>query len=287
MISALMTCYYPNEENIKNIDTISKQVDRVFVCDNSPTSNKNKMPKNNEKVIYCYFGRNLGLSIAFNKILKTEEYNFSDEDFIIFFDQDSKIPNGFIEKLKKDYLHIEEKNPKIGCIGPVYFNTSSNMLETPKIKKYLAENIYHVNSIITSSMLIRYSTLKQIDFWNEQVFLDMADWDLCWRLNQIGKMCVMSENVVMNHTLGVGEKKVGPLRVRIGSPIREYYQTRDCIYLLKETYTPIKNKIMFIEMLSIRPLVHLLLLDNKGKRMRYIKRGIQDYFKGIKGAYIE
>ena len=26
--------------------------------------------------------------------------------------------------------------------------------------------------------------LKDISFWNEQIFLDMADWDFCWRLKE-------------------------------------------------------------------------------------------------------
>ncbi|WP_199589188.1 glycosyltransferase [Coprobacillus sp. AF33-1AC] len=287
MIAALMTCYYPDSENIKNIDIISKQVDKIFVCDNSPSNNKKMMPSDNEKIEYCFFGKNLGLSMAFNRILKEKKYHFDDDDFIIFFDQDSRINDGFISNLIKDYLEVEDKGYEIGCIGPVYFNNSSNMLEVPKVKTVISEKIYHVNSIITSSMLIKYSTLKELNFWNENVFLDMADWDLCWRLNQIGKMCTMSENVIMNHTLGVGEKRLGPLRVRVGSPIREYYQTRDCIYLLKEKYTPIRNKIMFIEMLSIRPVVHFLLLDSKKKRMKYVKRGIVDYFKKIRGVYVE
>lgn len=285
MIAALITCYFPKKENINNIFEISDQVDKVYVCDNSKDSHELDF-KDNKKINYYFFGENLGLSNAFNKILKSKNINWEDNDYIIFFDQDSRIDSHFISKLKKEYERVYNINNNIGCIGPIYYNNSSEMLEVPKmpICKY-DDNTFHVESIITSSMLICYKTLKEIDFWNENIFLDMADWDLCWRLNQKGKMCFMTRKVIMNHTLGIGEKHVGPIKIRIGSPIREYYQTRDCIYLLKKKYTPIKNKIMFIEMLTIRPIVHLLFLDNKKERMHYVKRGLIDYIKKVKGAY--
>ena len=36
---ALITLYYPNENVIKNIESIIQQVDRVFICDNTPDGN--------------------------------------------------------------------------------------------------------------------------------------------------------------------------------------------------------------------------------------------------------
>lgn len=60
-----------------------------------------------------------------------------------------------------------------------------------------------------------------------------------------------------------GEKKVGPIKLRVGQPFREYYQTRDALYLLQENYVPLKMRLRLIANVTIRPVVHYLMLDDK------------------------
>ena len=141
------------------------------------------------------------------------------------------------------------------------------------------EHIYEVSSIITSSMLCKYGSLKSINFWNEDIFLDMADWDLCWRFIEAGKKCCMTDIVVLNHSVGVGEKKIGLIRLRVGQPIREYYQTRDCLKLILKKYTPLKFKMRFILQVTLRPLLHICFLNDPRERMRYIVWGYRDFIK--------
>lgn len=210
--------------------------------------------------------------------------NFNEDDYIVFFDQDSTIEEGHIESLISEYELLQKNNIPVGVLGPVFYNTSNGLVEVPKIKTDLTENSFKVSSIITSSMLCTYKNIKQIGFFNERVFLDMADWDICWRIIEAGMLCCMTDKVVLKHSLGTGEKKVGFLRVRVGSPFREYYQTRECLYLLTRRYTPFKFKIRFILMLTIRPIIHVLFLENKKDRIKYILKGIKDFFAKKSGA---
>lgn len=287
MRKAIITVYYPSKENIANIIDIANQVDKLFVCDNSLTNKFDLFFAGNKKIEYIHFGENLGLSIAFNKILKNSCYDWNDDDYVIFFDQDSIISENYIDILVGEYKKMKSLDENIGCLGPVYFNNSNNTIEIPKAKIEIVEKCYKVKSIITSSMITTYKNLKEISFWNENVFLDMADWDLCWRMIAQGKICCLSENVVLNHTIGNGQKKIGIIKIRVGSPIREYYQTRDCLYLLKESYVPLKYKIRFVAMVTIRPIIHILFLENKSERLFYIKKGILDFFKNIRGELKE
>lgn len=281
MIISLITLYYPTKETVSNVRSVSSQSDVVYLCDNSPSDNASLFVGiGNAR--YTYFGKNLGLSGAFNHYLKTQ--NFSDTDFIFFFDQDSNITDDHIKKLVSEYELLEQADIQIGCLGPVYFNTSSNQVEIPKRKIRLNEHSYKVSSIITSSMLVKYKTLKEIDFWNEGIFLDMADWDLCWRLIASGKLCCMTDAVTLHHTLGKGEKKIGFLRIKEGSSFRVYYQTRDCLRLITKSYAPFKYKIRFFLMLSIRPVAHVIFLGNKKERIKYFIKGIRDFSKGIYGS---
>lgn len=282
-IISIMTVYFPTVNNVKNAKKIAAQSDLLIICDNSNCNNGDKFTSI-DNIRYFYFGENLGLSAAFNRVLKDQNLGWNLGDYVIFFDQDSVIPERHIEKLVDEYESLEIKGYLVGAIGPVYFNTSSQKEEVPHQKKFINQKTMITSSIITTSMLCKYKNLKKIDFWNEKIFLDMADWDICWRLQEKEMKICLTYASVIRHSLGEGEKHLGLLRVRVGKPFREYYQTRDCLTLLRASYAPIKYKIRFFLMLTLRPVLHLLTLDHKSERIHYICRGIKDAIQGYHGA---
>lgn len=281
---ALVTLYNPSEKEFNNCRILSQQVDTVILCDNSQESHETVF-QNEKNIIYITKNENLGLGAAFNVALKNDTYGWKDDDLIIFFDQDSQIGEGYIQALQDEYRKIETLIPNLGCLGPVFYNTSNGRTERPRQKKNITDETYEVSNTITSSLMMRYGNLKRIDFWNEKVFLDLADWDLCWRMQKAGMVCCMTEKVVLHHSVGNGEKKVGPIKLRVGQPFREYYQTRDALYLLQENYVPLKMRLRLIANVTIRPVVHYLMLDDQKSRMKFIRRGINDYKKGVHGEY--
>lgn len=281
---ALVTLYNPSEKEFNNCRILSQQVDTVILCDNSQESHETVF-QNEKNIIYITKNENLGLGAAFNVALKNDTYGWKDDDLIIFFDQDSQIGEGYIQALQDEYRKIETLIPNLGCLGPVFYNTSNGRTERPRQKKNITDETYEVSNTITSSLMMRYGNLKRIDFWNEKVFLDLADCDLCWRMQKAGMVCCMTEKVVLHHSVGNGEKKVGPIKLRVGQPFREYYQTRDALYLLQENYVPLKMRLRLIANVTIRPVVHYLMLDDKKSRMKFIRRGINDYKKGVHGEY--
>lgn len=281
---ALVTLYNPSEKEFNNCRILSQQVDTVILCDNSQESHETVF-QNEKNIIYITKNENLGLGAAFNVALKNDTYGWKDDDLIIFFDQDSQIGEGYIQALQDEYRKIETLIPNLGCLGPVFYNTSNGRTERPRQKKNITDETYEVSNTITSSLMMWYGNLKRIDFWNEKVFLDLADWDLCWRMQKAGMVCCMTEKVVLHHSVGNGEKRVGPIKLRVGQPFREYYQTRDALYLLQENYVPLKMRLRLIANVTIRPVVHYLMLDDKKSRMKFIRRGINDYKKGVHGEY--
>lgn len=285
MIAALISVYYPARSVRDHIEAIASQVDRVYICDNSPAPNDFLLQESfKNKIQYTCFCKNLGLSSAFNRILTDEQIPWQDDDYVFFFDQDSLIEEQHVERMLEGYQDICKSGWDVGCLGPVYFNTSSGVVETPKVKKKLLDDIYGVSSIITSSMLCTYGNLRKIGFWNEHIFLDMADWDLCWRMKAAGKQCCLTHRVVLHHSVGSGEKSIGPLKLRVGQPIREYYQIRECMYLFFQAYTPWKYRVRFLAMLLVRSPLHLLFLDQGQLRFRYMTKGFLDFFRGRYGA---
>lgn len=286
MIKAIITAYYPSDSVKCHVEKIAAQVDKVYICDNSPVPNKELFAQicDQDKIVHMCFCENLGLSAAFNRVLKDSSLEWNTGDYVFFFDQDSSIQDGHVAQMIRDYEELLRCGYQVGCLGPAYFNTSNQTLEIPKSKTEISEGLYAVGSIITSSMLCRYEDLRAIHFWNEELFLDLADWDICWRMQAHGRLCCLTQNIILHHSLGSGEKKIGPLRLRVGQPLREYYQIRDGMYLFAKKYTPWKFRIRYLAMLTIRSFLHVLFLDRHSDRLKYICKGFVDACRKKKGA---
>lgn len=261
---------------------IAAQAERLFICDNSDTSNED-MFQNIQNAVYLFWGENKGISGAFNRVLKDSSFGWRNDDFIIFFDQDSDIPDMHIARLINEYRNLLSMGQHVGCLGPVYYNRSNDITEIAHMRRRVKVHDYRVNSIITSSMLCRYCDIKKIDFWNEEIFLDWSDFDLCWRLRKIGKYCYVTDKAVLNHMVGSGEKKFGIVRLRVWPPVRDYYQTRDCLKLMTKGYVPLKFKIRTCISLTFGVVAKVILLDSPKERLEYMKKGICDYCRRLNG----
>jgi len=282
-VISIVTLYYPKYKHIQNIKNIAKQSDFIAICDNSTVSNKVDCSCI-ANARYFHNGKNNGLSKAFNIVLKDSSFDWNDDDYIIFFDQDSQIPSKHVEMLIAEYERLKGNSIEVGCLGPVYYDTSYGKEMLPRHFLKLNDRTMIVTSIVTTSLLCKYGDLKKVNFWNENIFLDLADWDLCWRMASHNMHICLTKESIIKHSVGCGNKKIGPFSLRVGSPFREYYQTRDCIYLLMKKYTPLKYKVRFFAMLTIRPLLHFVFLDRGWIRLKYVIKGICDYFRGVNGA---
>ncbi len=281
MIYALITFYNPGEKNIYNAKKIAEQVDKLFICDNS----KNYLDYcfEQQNIFYIFNNNNLGLSRAFNIVLKNEELNFLNDDFIIFFDQDSFINKGYIKEIIQEYLRLE-KSEAIGALGPVFQNENDKSINYKKSLRIIDENTAIVEKLITSSLVCKYSVLKEIDFWNEDLFLDLSDWDLCFRINAAKMTCIQTRKLLLVHNYGNYVKKIGNFKMTVESPVREYYQTRESLYLLFKPYVSLSIKKHMLFALTIRNFCHILFLPEKNLRCKYIIKAYIDFRKKYTGA---
>lgn len=282
-IVSIVTLYNPKEKHIRNVQDIAKQSAKVIVCDNSIADN-NKYFLQNDKCIYLHWGENYGLSKAFNIALSNDAFNWDDEDIIVFFDQDSVLPDNHIQKLLKEYKYLINCGADVGAIGPVYFDSSTGKEEIPRFFQNVTPSVMKVDSIVTTSMMCQYKVIKKVGFWNSNIFLDMADWDICWRLIANGYKIYLTKSSILHHSVGEGVRKLGPFRLRIGKTFREYYETRDCTKLIFKNYVPRRYKLRFVAMLIFRPILRFLFLDNRITRCKWYLRGLLDAIRKRNGS---
>ena len=284
-IVALVTLYYPGERCVENIGLIASQAWLVVLADNTPGTDNSDMFSEMQNVRYVANGRNLGLSVAFNRCLSMNECRGS--DFLVFFDQDSRIEDKQLETLVRDFRMLERTH-KVGCLGPVFFEENSGKVCGTWDGSSNAEGgCLSVPATITSSLMMRYETLKDAGFWNEHLFLDYADLELGWRLGHMGYENFVSENVVMRHRQGTGSSllfspfSLRKLTVLHFEPIRYYYQVRECVKLVRSFEVDfIWKKYLLREVFS--RLVGVLL--HGGRKVDSVRMWFCGLLDGVRGA---
>lgn len=281
-VVALVTLYYPDAGVASNIEVLAEQVSNVIILDNTPDCDNSDLFSGIQRCKYFANGHNFGLSVAFNKGLALEVSRLS--DYIIFFDQDSHISDGLIAGLIDDFESVSKKK-KIGCIGPLYHDIVSGERSLPNDRFAIDAGLYGVKNVITSSMLTKYTILQEVGFWNEKIFLDLADWDLCWRLRSRGFLICLTSNLSFNHTLGSGIKKIFFLKVRQSQPVRQYYGVRDSLKLFLLEYVPFKYRVRFFFMWTLSPLFYIVFFPNRFVRLKYVARAFIDAFRGVDGPF--
>lgn len=113
-VYSLITLYNPDESVVKKSKQIAAQTEKAFLCDNS-NRNNSALFQCIENAAYMANMKNLGLPGAFNKILRDPKLSWHEDDIIIFFDQDSEIKEGYIERLIFGFKVAEKEYKNLGC----------------------------------------------------------------------------------------------------------------------------------------------------------------------------
>lgn len=206
-------------------------------------------------------------------------------DKIIFFDQDSKIDNHFLNNLILDFNELSIYEEEIAAIGPRFKDENKGFF-FPALKfnnyglidKISVENIkspIEVSFLISSGTLVSVSCLKEIGFMKEEFFIDYVDTEWCFRAISKGYKLFMSEKAIMEHSVGDDTIKLLNFKIPVHSGYRRYYRIRNLFFMWKMQYIP---KILIVKLMITNFAIQILLIIFKSKKLDYIKY----YFKAIK-----
>ncbi|MGS3142948.1 glycosyltransferase family 2 protein [Aeromonas sanarellii] len=281
-VHAVIVSFNPELNSFgKNLATISRQVDKVIVVDNSDCEKNQIALKNYLAGIPCVYlvqpNENLGIAyaqnIGFMCALKASA------DYVVTFDQDSSVEDGLINSLLDEYKTVlEEKNIRIACIGPSVVNERTGI----RYEKYfhnstkVTDTVYSVKSIISSGTLYNVGVFSVIGFNKAEWFIDSIDIEWCYRARYLGYHVLMTTKVAMKHNLGINDIKL-PLGkyINIGSPSRLYYVYRNWLFSIREPQFDWKYKIKLLAMMPIKFMLFSAIAPRKS-RMTFMLRGIKD-----------
>ena len=273
MIYAIIVTYNPEQELMDSqFKSLVEQVDGIIYVDNA-SSNSPVFP-DSEKVVILHNLSNEGLAKAQNHGI---EYAKSQgADYILLLDQDSELGSGMVENMLNRLMSLQADGENVGVICPVKVSAFDGAVSSEitslsfKIESRQIEKTTEVAYSIASGMLIPMSVLDIIGGMNENLFIDGLDLEWCCRATHKGFKVYVTPEAKLYHRLGNGKKD----RIESHSTMREYYITRNDIYISKQRHIPVGYRLRK----KFTPFARLLISLVRGnfKYVRSELKGIKD-----------
>lgn len=222
----------------ENICALQKQVDEILLMDNH-SSNENEIRylcEKYDKIIWVRLDQNYGIAYALNEIMFYARKN--SVNWVLTMDQDS-VAN---EKLVETYCR--------------YLNVPNVMMMTCKIcdrnieKKWQLSDAkvsyeYRVtNKCITSGCFTNVKKCLEIGGFDNKLFIDYVDYELCIRCVQWGHSIIEIDYLGLLHEVGKARRiqfmgrdlKIAGKYIDVynENPMRVYYFFRNTTYIVRK-----------------------------------------------------
>ncbi|KLE14597.1 glycosyltransferase family 2 protein [Clostridium sp. C8] len=261
--------------------SIKDQVKEIVIIDNG--SNEETIQylrylseKNSIKVIFNE--ENMGIAYALNqgvKYAKEKKY-----DWIITMDNDSEAVEDMVSVMLNTYnsLDITEKQRIAGIFPEKIEKGLTNSRDYKKVNNY--DDYIYITHDITSGNLIKTKIFDEIGLFDEKLFIDSVDHELCYRILNMGYTMIKVRNSILLHSLGKTKQKKILFKNVIytnHSALRKYYMTRNRFYIWQK-YKNLKEINKLDKKNFIKENIKILLLEeDKIDKFKMILRGYIDY----------
>ena len=142
-------------------------------------------------------------------------------------------------------------------------------------------DIIEVEKTLSSGFFYSREVIEKIGLKNEDLFIDLVDWEWCWRARKKGYKIIGNADVIIEHQLGDSSKDLGFREVNLRSPMRHYYITRNAFHLaLRDKSLDILHRItLFFK--SFRYIIGYPLLSKP--HLTHLKYVMLGFWHGIVG----
>lgn len=190
-IFACVVTYEPDLELLAaNLAAVTGQVAGVIVVDNASTNLSDFEGTLDSEIILIRRSANLGLSSAMN--LGADVAMAADADALLMLDQDSLVAPEVVHLLSAE-LAADDR------LAIVAAHMVDRNLAPGAIASHGPER---VDACITSGSLVRLVDWKRIGGWDEQLFIDYVDFDLCLRLRVLDREIAIHHDALLMHSIG-------------------------------------------------------------------------------------
>lgn len=211
-------------------------------------------------------------------------------DAVLFLDQDSRIDRACVVALRTAL----SAGPAM-VVGPVCVDETTGIeLPATRLGRYGfprpvltlgGDGNRSVDVLIASGTLATRTALAAVGPMDEELFIDFVDTEWCLRCRSRAIGMEVVSGAVLRHSIGRRFVRFGPLTVLEHSPVRCYYQIRNCFLLLRKPHVPRLFALhALVAVLVSRALLLLFTADRTAHGKAYIA-GVRDGLRGLGGRW--
>ena len=273
-ICAGIVLFNPEIERLnENIEHIRKQVPMLILVDNGSSNLEDvkSLICNLPNIILLENGKNLGIAQALNRILRKAQKEHY--EWVLTLDQDSVATDGLIGAYREFLENCLEKN--IGCL-------TCNIVDRNFSLEKRETGFEEIDYCITSGSLMNVEITLSVGGFDESMFIDKVDCDVCINLKQHGYRIVRIAYEGLLHEIGHAKQiNLGFRKWELynHSSFRRYYMCRNASYLLKKYHNGYVAKMFLKEIFQF--FLVLMFEDDKKEKAG---KGIKGFFDGFKAS---
>jgi rhamnosyltransferase len=286
-VYCVIVCYRPDVPRLLELcENLLADGSAVVLVDNTEQPYLADQPRPSACELIT-LGLNTGIAHAQN--IGVAAATTAGADVIAFFDQDSRIEPGFLRAL------IGPLNLGVpDIVSPLYCDETSKIeLPSVRLNRYgIAKAVhrgdysvpYPVDIVISSGTAATREVFEVAGTFDEGFFIDFVDTEWCLRCRSRQITIRVVPSAVMGHRIGSKSIDLGIVTIFVHSPLRCYYQLRNCFHLFRKSHIPVLFALR--ETVSVF-LSRALLLLFVGDRSAYVQAffcALRDGAKGVTGS---
>lgn len=275
--AAIIILYNPDSEKVSRLaETANASGCTVIAVDNTP--GKAAFVCAHSQWVYLPLCANTGIAHAQNVGLrKARELGC---EYVIFFDQDSRISPNFCNELLEAYQRLEKLDPQVFILGPRVIDAYN---EKAADGSFLEQEFVLKNRLISSGSIVSLEKVGQVGEMDDAMFIDWVDLEYIWRGYREHLNSYMAPGITMVHPIGQRSIYLLGKRLDVSAPIRYYYQYRNYLYLLGRGYVPLRWKCKVGILMLFQYLFFPFVQSDWRKIHYYMRLGLRDGAAGKSG----
>lgn len=264
-----------------NIEAVYKEAAGLIIVDNASANQAEirELLAGYAHVRYIRNAKNYGVAKALNQICEAAES--AGYPFVLTLDQDSVCPVHLLKEYEK-YLPLE----RTGILCPQVRDRNCSLnVQTGALKGRASlngsspdRNVTVMSWCITSASLVSLQAWKEVNGFDEEMFIDGVDQDFCERIRRKGYRIYRLDTVTLLHEIGaICEKRFLFWRVYVKnhSAFRKYYIARNTVFVARK-----KRSVRLMALSCLRVIRQFLLVllyeQGKIKKLAAIAKGAWD-----------
>lgn len=229
-VAAVVLAYEPEDDIVRNVRELRRQVARVFVVNNSPDMRSRGVLSSlldDDGVRILEQPGNVGVAAGFNAGMRAAlAEGFA---YLWIFDQDSTVTEGMLDTLLDAHHAL---GATAGVIAPALRSHATGRI----YRRESGTTPIDLDVVISSGSLFSRQLVEQIGMHDEPLFIDYVDHDICLRARRYGFRNQKVFGAVLDHRFGDSQATtLFGRRVYLSnySPLRQYYMARNRMIVIK------------------------------------------------------